>query len=88
MTLIRGGLFLIALIGIIAPFELANYLLSKWYPILVTGLPVPLSASIPMYATATLIACIVIVVCYKLIKHDREPTDKQDGLDDSEEVLY
>lgn len=88
MTLIRGGLFLLALAGTIAPFKLVQYLLAKWYPIQVTGVPAPLSVSISLYCVATVVAAIVIAVCFRLIRKDREPTDKQDGLENNEEVFY
>jgi hypothetical protein len=86
--MIRIGLFVLALAGIILPFKIAHLLLFEWYPPQVTGMPVPLSASIPAYLAATAIAIAVVAVCYALVKRDKEPSDKKDGLDNPEDLPY
>jgi len=88
VTLIRAGLFIIAIVGIIAPFKLVEMFLSERYPLEKTGLAAPLDASLPLYTIALVVACVVSFICYRLIVKDTEPTDKQDGLDNSEDLPY
>jgi hypothetical protein len=88
VTLIRSGLVLLAILGTVLPFLAAQKVLAKFYPAGVTGTPIPLWVSLEAYGAASITALVLLSLCFYLLKKDREPTDKADGLDEREDLPY
>ncbi len=88
MTPLRMTILLSTLIGVVGPFFAVKFALDKLYPVSVSGVPVPLSQSLPAYGAAALISILCLIMGGRYLLRDREPSDADQGLEAPEDLTY
>ena len=88
MTWLRLFVVGLALVGIIGPFLIAQKVLNLFYDPSISGTPIPLGAAIAAYGAALCIAVLTFYLCAQWMKQDREPRDKELGLEEKEDLPY